>query len=72
VRLHLVDYPSGFFRSANVTLVAPNGETLARVRIKKGDRVATVKDDDEFAEYCADAISDVILNRPSLFSLGAK
>jgi len=51
---------SGKFKSLAVTLNNSNGETLARLKIKNGDRKATSKDDEEFAEYAADAIAQAI------------
>lgn len=62
ILLHAVHFRSGGFKSVDVVVNDPTGETLARVRVKNGDRNATFKEDDEFAEYVADAIAD-LLNR---------
>jgi hypothetical protein len=63
ISIHPVHFYSGRFKSLDVTLVASTRETMARIRIKNGDRNATAKDDDIFAAYCADAIADVIKGR---------
>lgn len=60
IRLLAVDFLYGGFRSADVELVLPNGEIAARITVRNGDRNATTKDDDEFAEYIAEAIADVL------------
>jgi hypothetical protein len=60
--IHLlpVDFGFGGFKSVDVELVLPNGETAGRVQIKNGDRNATFKDDDDFTEYVANAIAGAI------------
>ncbi len=48
------------FKSVDVAIEDLNGLSLARIRVQNGDRNATIKDDYDFAEYAAKAISDVI------------
>lgn len=60
IRIHPVHFYSGGFKSLDVTLSSPSGDTLARIRVKNGDRNATFKEDDEFADYAADAIAAAI------------
>lgn len=48
------------FRSVDVVIEDSNGLSLARIRVQNGNRNATIKDDYDFAEYVAKAISDVI------------
>lgn len=63
VRIHPVHFVYGGFKSLDVTLLDKAEEILARIRIQNGDRNATFKDNDEFAEYCADAVGDVITGK---------
>lgn len=60
IRIHPVHFYYGGFKSLDVTIYDQKNNLLARVRIKNGDRPATFKEDDEFAEYCADAIAKLI------------
>ncbi len=60
IRLHAVHFLGGGFKSLDVSLYDKNNQILARVRIKNGDRNATFKDDDDFAEYAGDAISELL------------
>ncbi|MBL1213715.1 MAG: hypothetical protein HND52_10200 [Ignavibacteriae bacterium] len=48
------------FKSVDVSIEDLNGLSLARIRVQNGDRNATIKDDYDFAEYVAQAISDVL------------
>jgi hypothetical protein len=50
------------FKSLDVTLLSPSDEILARIRINNGDRQATFKQNQTFAESSADTIGHVILN----------
>ncbi|HMQ15215.1 MAG TPA: hypothetical protein PKC49_04500 [Phycisphaerae bacterium] len=63
VRIHPVHFAYGGFKSLDVTMLDRADEILARIRIQNGDRNATFKDNDEFAEYCADAVGDVITGK---------
>jgi hypothetical protein len=60
--IHLlpIDFGSGGFKSVDVELVLPNGETAGRVQVKNGDRKATFKEDDDFTEYVANAIAGAL------------
>ncbi len=48
------------FKSVDVSIEDLNCLALARIRVQNGDRNATIKDDYDFAEYVAKAISDVL------------
>lgn len=48
------------FKSVDVSIEDLNGLSLARIRVQNGDRNATIKDDYDFAQYAAQAISDVL------------
>jgi len=56
IRLLPVDFRFGGFASLDVEISLPSGEVVGRVQIKNGDRNATFKDDDDFAEYAVNAI----------------
>jgi len=60
IRLHAVHFGGGGFKSLDVSLYDKNNQLLARVRVKNGDRNATFKDDDDFAEYAGDAIAELL------------
>jgi hypothetical protein len=60
IKIHPIHFYSGGFKLLTVTLVDKQGETLARLKIKNGDRNATFKDDDAFARYAAKAIAKAI------------
>lgn len=60
VRIHPVHFFLGGFKSLDVRLSSPSGDTLARIRVKNGDHDLTFKEDDKFAEYAADAIAAAI------------
>ncbi len=60
IKIHPIHFYRGGFKLLTVTLVDKQGETLARLKIKNGDRNATFKDDDDFARYAAKAIADAI------------
>jgi hypothetical protein len=60
IRLLPVDFRSGGFKSVDVEMLLPNGETAGRVQIKNGDRNATFKDDDEFTDFVAKSIAETI------------
>lgn len=61
IRLLPVDFSFGGFKSVDVEIVLPNGETVGRVQVKNGDRNATFKGDDSFTEYVAAAIAETIV-----------
>ena len=63
IRLHAVHFGGGGFKSLDVSLYDKTNQLLARVRIKNGDRNATFKDDDDFAEYAGDAIAELLKSR---------
>ena len=60
IRIHPIHFYHGYFKLLTVTLIDSHGETLARMKIKNGDRNATLKDDDNFASYASKAIADAI------------
>jgi hypothetical protein len=51
------------YRSVDVVLQSVTGARIARVRVRNGDRNATIKEDDDFAEYAADAIAKLMRER---------
>lgn len=55
-----IDFDSGGFKLLAVTIVDREGKTIARLKIKNGDRNATFKDDDSFAHYAAKAIAKAL------------
>lgn len=61
IRIHPVHFYLGGFKSLDVTIYDRENNLIARVRVKNGDRSTTFKKDDEFAEYCADAIAKSML-----------
>lgn len=63
IRIHPVHFYFGGFKSLDVTIYDRENNLVARIRVKNGDRPATFKEDDEFAEYCADAIAKLILQQ---------
>lgn len=63
IRIHPVHFYAGGFKSLDITLYDRENNLVARIKIKNGNRNATFKDDDEFAEYCAKAIAESILKR---------
>jgi len=63
VRIHPLHDDYGGFKSLDVTLLDKADEILARIRIENGARSASFRDNDEFAEYCADAVGDVITGK---------
>ena len=44
----------------DVSIEDLNGLSLARVRVQNGNRNATIKDDYDFADYVAEAISEIL------------
>jgi len=60
IQIHPIHFYSRGFKLLTVTLVDRQGETLARLKIKNGDRNATYKDENDFTTYAAKAIADVI------------
>jgi hypothetical protein len=60
ILIHPVRAPWNAFRSTAVEIRSPDGETLARVRVRNGDRNATIKEDDAFAVFVADAIGQIV------------
>lgn len=60
IQMHPIHFYGGGFKLLTVTLIDPQGETLARMKIENGDRNATFKDDDDFANYAAKAVADAI------------
>ncbi len=48
------------FKSVDVSIEDLNGLSLARVRVQNGNRNATIKDDYDFADYVAEAISEIL------------
>lgn len=60
IRIHPIHFRSGGFKMLTVTLIDPQGETIARIKIENGDRNATFKEDNNFASYAAEAIAAVI------------
>lgn len=60
ILINPVHFYSGGFKSVDIILEDSKGLSLARVRVQNGDRNITFKDDYDFAEYVADAISDII------------
>jgi len=63
VRINPVHFAFGAFKSLDVTLLNMSQKILARVRIQNGDRDATLRDNEEFAEFAADAVGDVITGK---------
>ncbi|UCG92478.1 MAG: hypothetical protein JSV97_01850 [candidate division WOR-3 bacterium] len=63
ISIHPVHFYLGGFKSLDVTFYDRENNLIARIRVKNGDRRATFKEDDEFAEYCADAIAGLILTK---------
>ncbi len=51
---------SGGFKLLTVTLINNNGDTLARLKIKNGNRNATYKDEEDFTKYAAETIARAI------------
>ena len=45
------------FASVDVEIILPSGKTAGSIQIKNGNRQATFKKDNEFAEYAANAIA---------------
>lgn len=62
LRLHPLHAGIAGFKSLDVTLLNTADEILARIRINNGDRKATFKENQEFAETSADTIGHVILH----------
>jgi hypothetical protein len=60
ITIHPIHFYGGGFQLLTVTLVDKLGETLARLKIKNGDRRATFKDSDAFTRYAAEAIAKAI------------
>ena len=67
ILLHPIYFTKGYtgnFQSCTVTIVDAQDNTLARLKVKNGDRNATFKDDDAFARYLADSIAKSITKKP--------
>ncbi|MBD1396570.1 hypothetical protein H9Q13_05280 [Pontibacter sp. JH31] len=61
IQLHPIHFGDGGFQVLTVTLLDKKGETIARLKIKNGDRVATFKNNDKFARYAAEGIAKAII-----------
>ena len=60
ILIHPLQFTFGGIHSVRVIIQDSNGDTLARVKVENGDRNATFKDVDDFAEYAADSIAKVL------------
>ena len=62
--IYFTKWYAGHFQSCTVTLVDSEGTTLARIKVKNGDRNASFKEDDSFAKFLADAIAKALAQSP--------
>lgn len=60
IQIHPIHFQAGGFKLLTVTLVDQKGETIARLKIKNGDRNATFKNDEDFTKYAAEAIAQAV------------
>mgnify|MGYP006978335167 CR=1 FL=1 len=57
ILLHPLHFTFGGIHSVRVVIQDADGKTLARIKVENGDRNATFKKVDDFAEYAADSIA---------------
>jgi hypothetical protein len=60
ILIHPLHFTFGGIHSVRVLIQDSSGNTLARIKIENGDRNATFKKVDDFAEYAADSIAEVL------------
>lgn len=60
ILLHPLHFTFGGIHSVRVLIQDSKGDTLARIKVENGDRNATFKKVDDFAEYAAESIADAL------------
>ena len=62
ILLRPLHFTAGGYKSLQIVLADPDGETFARIRVKNGERTPIIKDNEKFAAHCGDAIIKVLTN----------
>ena len=60
ILIHPLHFTFGGIHSVRVLIQDSSGDTLARIKVENGDRNATFKKVDDFAEYAAESIAEVL------------
>ena len=62
IRVNLINWnwDEDYYRSSNISIYSNNGELIAQIKVQNGDRIATVLNDSEFAQYVAEQLFTIL------------